>query len=176
MHGNLPDYSLPPDKLAKAQHLASVHVTMHFADEIWGIVQIMLLLWLGVIAWMQSRAERMGQIRGLQAGFTPYIFVVFTLLLAAIPALFLFFSGLLRRLPGVGAVLLLVCALLVWQKRDLIRKWSFRWVEGYGFLLLFLVVTTLMELPLDLYSHHLSLKYGLSVQSWGSWFGDLGKE
>ncbi len=56
MHGNLPDYSLPPDKLAKAQHLASVHVTMHFADEIWGVVQIVLLLWLGVIAWMRDRA------------------------------------------------------------------------------------------------------------------------
>ena len=48
--------------------------------------------------------------------------------------------------------------------------------KGYSFLLLFLVVTTLLELPLDLYSHHLSLKYGLSVQSWVSWFGDLGKE
>ena len=113
VHGNLPDYSLPPDKLAKSQHLASVHVTMHFADEIWSIVQTVLLLWLGVIAWMRDRAV------------------------------------------GVG------------------RN---RWLQGYVFLLLFLVVTTLLELPLDLYSHHLSLKYGLSVQSWASWLGDMGKE
>ena len=113
VHANLPDYSLPPDKLAQAQHLASVHVTMHFADEIWGIVQIVLLLWLGVIAWMRDRAVRAGRNR---------------------------------------------------------------WLQGYLFLLLFLLVTTLLELPLDLYSHHLSLKYGLSVQSWVSWFGDLGKE
>src|SRR6201999_2120385 len=129
MHGNLPDYSLPPDKLAKSQHLAGVHVTMHFADEIWGIVQTVLLLWLGVIAWMRDRAERMGQVRGLQIGFAPYVFVVFTLLLALIPTLLLLVSGLLRRSPAVEAVLLLVCAVLVWTKRDLVRKWSFRWVE-----------------------------------------------
>ena len=112
VHGNLADYSLPPDKLEKAQHLASVHVTMHFADEIWGFVQIVLLLWLGVIAWMRDRAVRAGRNR---------------------------------------------------------------WIQSYVFLLLFLIVTTLLELPLDLYSHHLSLKYGLSVQSWASWFGDQGK-
>ncbi|HEX5284805.1 MAG TPA: M48 family metallopeptidase [Bryocella sp.] len=112
VHGNLPDYSLPPDKLAKAQRLASVHLNMHFADEIWGILQIILLLWLGVIAWMRDRAV-----------------------------------GLSRN----------------------------RWAQGYVFLLLFLVVTTLLELPLDMYSHHLGLKYGLSVQSWASWFGDQGK-
>ena len=106
VHGNLPEYSLPADKLAKAQHLASVHVTMHFADAIWGIVQIVLLLWLGVIAWMRDRAVGAGRNR---------------------------------------------------------------WIQGYLFLLLFLVVTTLLELPLDLYRHHLSLKYGLSVQSWASW-------
>jgi Zn-dependent protease with chaperone function len=113
VHGNLPDYSLSPDKLAKAQHLASVHVTMHFADEVWGVVQLLLLLWLGGIAWMRDRAVRAGKNR---------------------------------------------------------------WLQGYVFLLLFLIVSTLLELPLDLYSHHLSLKYGLSVQRWGSWFGDQGKE
>jgi Zn-dependent protease with chaperone function len=112
VHGNLPDYSLPPDQLAKAQHLASVHVTMHFADEIWGVVQLVLLLWLGVIAWMRDRAVRAGRNR---------------------------------------------------------------WLQAYTFLLLFLLVSTLLELPLDMYSHHLSLRYGLSVQSWASWFGDQGK-
>jgi Zn-dependent protease with chaperone function len=85
---------------------------MHFANEIWGIVQIALLLWLGVIAWMRDRAVRAGRNR---------------------------------------------------------------WLQGYIYLLLFLVVTSLLELPLELYSHHLSLKYGLSVQGWASWFGDLGK-
>jgi Zn-dependent protease with chaperone function len=112
VHGNLPDYSLSGDKLAKAQHLASVQITMHFADEIWGVVQLLLLLWLGVIAWMRDRAVSAGRNR---------------------------------------------------------------WVQGFAFLLLFLIVSTLLELPLDLYGHHLSLKYGLSVQGWASWFGDQGK-
>ena len=54
LHGNLPDYSLPPEKLAKAQHLATIHVTLHFANEVWGILQLVLLLWLGGIAWMRD--------------------------------------------------------------------------------------------------------------------------
>jgi Zn-dependent protease with chaperone function len=111
-HGNLPDYSLPPDKLAQAQHLAAVHVTMHFADAVWGIVQLLLLLGVGAIAWMRDTAVRTGRNR---------------------------------------------------------------WLQGYVFLLLFLIATFLLELPLELYSHHLSLKYGLSVQHWGSWFGDQAK-
>jgi Zn-dependent protease with chaperone function len=112
LHGNLPDYSLPPEKLAEAQHLASVRVTMHFARETWGVLQLVLLLWIGAIAWFRDLALRTGRNR---------------------------------------------------------------WLQGYVFLLLFLVATTLLELPLDLYAHHLSRKYGLSVQSWASWSGDLGK-
>jgi Zn-dependent protease with chaperone function len=111
-HGNLPDYSLPPDKLAESQDLASVHVTMHFADEAWSIAQILLLLWVGAIAWFRDVS---------------------------------------------------------------LRASHNRWARGYLFLLLFLIATTLLELPLDLYSHHLSLQYGLSVQGWLSWFGDQGK-
>jgi Zn-dependent protease with chaperone function len=33
----------------------------------------------------------------------------------------------------------------------------------------------LAQLPFDIYDHHVSLKYGLSVQHWGSWFRDWGK-
>ena len=69
--------------------------------------------------------------------------------------------------------------MLVWTKRSLVRKSSFRWVEGWQpSLLIFLPRGNhaAVEPPLDLYRHHLSLKYGLSVQSWASWPGDLGKE
>ncbi len=110
--GNLPDYTLPPDALAKAQHLYAVHTTMHFGDEAWGMLQLILLLWLGGIAWMRDRA---------------------------------------------------------------LRASRSRWVQGYTFLLLFVLATTLLNLPLDLYEHQLSRRYGLSVQGWGSWFGDLAK-
>src|ERR1700712_2540381 len=55
-HGNLPDYSLSPDKLAKAQHLEKTGVVLDFTGTIWSIVQTLLLLWLGVIAWMRDKA------------------------------------------------------------------------------------------------------------------------
>ena len=38
-----------------------------------------------------------------------------------------------------------------------------------------MLVLELAQLPFDMYEHHISLKYGLSVQHWGSWFGDWGK-
>jgi STE24 endopeptidase len=40
---------------------------------------------------------------------------------------------------------------------------------------LLLLTLTLLRLPLSAYYHHISLQYGLSVQSWGSWFGDVFK-
>ncbi len=112
LHGNLPDYSLPPAQLAKAQHLATVHTTMHFADEIWSLIQLLLLLFLGGIAWMRDRALTLSRNR---------------------------------------------------------------WLQGYTFLFLFLFAGSLLNLPIDLYGHSTSLRYGLSVQRWGSWFGDLAK-
>ncbi len=112
VHGNIPDYTLSPADLAKSQHLSAIHVTLHFAGEIWGIVSLLLLLALGVMAWMQRTAEKIS---------------------------------------------------------------SNRWAQGYVFLLLFLIANFLVSLPLELYSQHLSRQYGLSVQSWASWFGDQGK-
>lgn len=112
LHGNLPDYSLSSEDLAKSQHLSSVHVTMHFVEEAWGILSLILLLSLGVIAWMRNTAVKVS---------------------------------------------------------------SNRWAQGYVFLLLYLLAGFLLSLPLDLYAQHLSLKYGLSVQSWASWFGDQAK-
>jgi STE24 endopeptidase len=112
LHGNLPDYSLSPDDLAKSQHLTAIRVTMHFAEEAWGIVSLLLLLWLGVIAWMRDTAVKVS---------------------------------------------------------------ANRWTQGYVFLLLYLLAGFLLSLPLDMYSQHLSRKYGLSVQHWGSWFGDQAK-
>ena len=110
--GNLPDYSLSPPALAKAQHLYAVHSTTHFLNEVWGILQLFLLLWLGAIAFMRDRALRTGRNR---------------------------------------------------------------WLQGYVFLFLFLLAEFLLDLPLDLYEHSISRRYGLSVQGWGSWFGDQAK-
>jgi Zn-dependent protease with chaperone function len=112
LHGNIPDYSLSPADLAKSQHLGSIRVVTHFAGELWSVVSLLLLLWLGAVAWMRDTAVKAG---------------------------------------------------------------ANRWLQGFLFLLLFLVATALLTLPLDLYVQHLQLQYGLSVQSWPSWFGDQGK-
>ena len=112
LHSNIPDYSLSPADLAKSQHLGKIHETLHFVDEIWGIVSLILLLALGIIAWIRDTAVRVSK---------------------------------------------------------------YRWIQCWIFLLLFNLISTLVELPIDLYTQHLSRVYGLSVQSWPSWFGDVGK-
>jgi STE24 endopeptidase len=112
VHGNLPDYSLPPDKLVKAQHLVSIRETLHFGTEIWGIVTLLLLLWFGAIGWMRDTA---------------------------------------------------------------VKTSGNRWVQGFLFLLLFTLANFLVGLPIELYDQHMQLKYGFSVQSWPSYFGDDAK-
>jgi STE24 endopeptidase len=111
-HGNLPDYSLPPAELAKAQHLSAIGENLEFVEIGWGILQLVLLLWLGGIAWMRDIAVRAGRNR---------------------------------------------------------------WVQGFVFVLLFLLASFILNLPIRLYGHHLGLQYGLSVQHWPSWFLDQAK-
>jgi Zn-dependent protease with chaperone function len=50
-----------------------------------------------------------------------------------------------------------------------------RWLQGLLFFALLLVILTLASLPLDWYGQHVSLQFGISVQSWGSWVGDQAK-
>jgi len=58
-----------------------------------------------------------------------------------------------------------------WTER-LLRR---RWMQGLLFFAVFLIITTLANLPLDLFSQHIERAYGISVQGWGSWLGDLAK-
>src|SRR5664280_2223246 len=51
----------------------------------------------------------------------------------------------------------------------------FRVVQAAIAMSVFVLVLELTQLPFDSYEHHVSLKYGLSVQPWGSWFWDWGK-
>ena len=112
LHANLPDYALPPAKLAQARRLGSLALRLHFGAEAWSILQIILLLALGIIARMRDIAVRISR---------------------------------------------------------------HRWLQAYIFVLLFLFCRALLNLPLNLYSHRLGLAFGLSIQSWPSWFADLGK-
>jgi len=56
-----------------------------------------------------------------------------------------------------------------WAER--IAKNSF--VQALVAIPLFLLTVDLLGLPLDAYEHRVSRQYGLSVQGWGSWFGDV---
>ncbi len=55
------------------------------------------------------------------------------------------------------------------------RIFQKRWLQGLLFFAAFFVISTLASLPLDAIGHAVSRSYGISVQGWGSWFGDLAK-
>lgn len=52
---------------------------------------------------------------------------------------------------------------------------SRRFVQAVIFVPLLMITLALPALPLRIYGHHISLQYGLSVQSWGSWLADVAK-
>jgi len=60
--------------------------------------------------------------------------------------------------------------------RDLAARVSrFRVVQALIVMPLFVLIFVLAQLPFESYEHCVSLQYGLSVQPWGSWFGDRGR-
>jgi Zn-dependent protease with chaperone function len=61
--------------------------------------------------------------------------------------------------------------LAAWVERLLRRHW----LQGLLFFAVFLVITALADLPLDAIGHAVSRHYGISIQGWGSWTGDLAK-
>jgi len=50
-----------------------------------------------------------------------------------------------------------------------------RWIQGVVFFVALLAITAAASLPIDMIGHHYGLTYGISVQSWASWFGDQAK-
>jgi len=105
-------YTLPPDKLAKAKALYDLRIKLLIIGTIYGLIQLLAILYLGIMARYRDWAEKLS-------------------------------------------------------------RWSF--IQAMIAVPLFLLTTTLLDLPLDAYHHSVSLKYGLSVQGWASWFGDVGK-
>lgn len=105
-------YTLPPDKLAKAEALGHIRNVMLLIGRIWGLAVLWLLL--------QTR-------------------------LAA------------RLDAWLGG-----------------RK-SPRWVQGLQYFAILMALMVLADLPLGIYAQSVSLQYGISVQSWGSWLLDAAK-
>ena len=64
-----PAYTLPPEKLARAIEYSRKRVVLGFVETGWGILQLVLLLVLGVAAWMRDVAVRRSGNRWVQ-GFT----------------------------------------------------------------------------------------------------------
>jgi STE24 endopeptidase len=49
------------------------------------------------------------------------------------------------------------------------------WVQGLCFAPVLLLLLTMLDLPIAVLRHHISLSYGQSIQGWGSWFVDWSK-
>lgn len=69
---------------------------------------------------------------------------------------------------------------LVWRLGPKYRDWAERvsrrrFVQGLIFTPLLIFTISLLALPTDAWDHWLSHRYGLSVQSWGSYFADWAK-
>ncbi len=70
-------------------------------------------------------------------------------------------------------VLFLSLGIAAWMQRVAVARSSNRWLQGAVFCFLLLALHTLLNLPLQIYGHHVVMKYGLSIQGWGSWALDL---
>jgi STE24 endopeptidase len=104
------EYTLPPDKLAKAKALYDLRGKLRIIDTAYSLIVLLALLALGIAARYRDWAEKAAKNTFVQA----LIFVP-----------------------------------------------------------LLMLTLTVLGLPMDAYQQSISLKYGLSVQGWGSWFGDV---
>jgi STE24 endopeptidase len=50
-----------------------------------------------------------------------------------------------------------------------------RWLQGLLFFVALFILLALANLPFDVFAHQVSHSYGISIQGWASWLGDLGK-
>ena len=83
----------------------------------------------------------------------------------------------LSYILGVIILFLILRLGIAARLRDIAENVSqIRWLQGLVFVPLLLLLTDVLDLPVRLYWHHLSLYYDQSVQSWGSWFWDWTKE
>ena len=78
---------------------------------------------------------------------------------------------------GILQIVLLLAFRVPPRLRDLAQRASpNRWAQCFLFTFLLLLIMAVLDLPLSVYGHHLSLAYGLSVQRWPGWFADLAKQ
>jgi STE24 endopeptidase len=76
--------------------------------------------------------------------------------------------------------LVLLWLLLAWGISARVENWAKsisqrRWIQGLIFFAAFILITWLAGLPLEWFSQSKEKSYAVSVQTWGSWFGDQAK-
>jgi len=69
-------YTLPPEKLKLATELFRMRTTLYFVGSVWGILQIVLLLALGVPAWMRNVVESVTKSRWVQCFLFVFLFLL----------------------------------------------------------------------------------------------------
>lgn len=77
-----------------------------------------------------------------------------------------------------GVIVLLL--VLAWRLAPKYRDWAehatrVRFLQAVIFTPILLLTIAVIELPVDIYGHWLSRNYGISIESWASWFGDWAK-
>jgi STE24 endopeptidase len=82
------------------------------------------------------------------------------------------------RIIDTAYSLLVLLTLLALGITTKYRDWAERvsknrFVQALIFVPLLMLTLTVLGLPLDAYQQSISRQYGLSVQGWGSWFGDV---
>jgi Zn-dependent protease with chaperone function len=50
-----------------------------------------------------------------------------------------------------------------------------KWLQGLIVFPLFVIITTVLTIPSEIYHQYMRRSYGLSIQGWGSWWGDWAK-
>ncbi|HUN90165.1 MAG TPA: M48 family metallopeptidase [Terriglobales bacterium] len=77
---------------------------------------------------------------------------------------------------GLALLLLFLYARWTVAFRDLAERVSRSlFAQAWIFVPLFVITLSVLDLPPEMYGHHISREYGLSVQGWPSWFADWGK-
>ncbi len=81
---------------------------------------------------------------------------------------------------GTAWSILLLWLLLRRRVGAHVRSWAARhtaspWLQGFLVVPAWLLLLSAIALPVDLFAQHVERHFGLSVQSWPSWFGDWGK-
>jgi STE24 endopeptidase len=77
-------------------------------------------------------------------------------------------------------VILALWLLVRWGAGERIRDWAGRWssrvwVQGLIVTPVWLLIVSLLELPVSLLMHRVYRRYGISVEGWGMWLGDVAR-